>query len=127
MNPFTDTLVAQIKDAEIAAFVAYWDQLEALVIRVYKGKQAVAEDEEEWKAIQPWLQKHYPQWREVLHPFWQGATIGGEPAKGDPFEFLLAASEAAEFIGNWLAMQTLPAARQAINAWLIALIGLERE
>jgi hypothetical protein len=125
MNPFTDTLIAQIDDTEVSAFVAYWDRLEALVIRVYKGKVAAAEDVKEWKAIHPWLQTHYPHWREVLHPFWQDAIIGVEPAKDDPFEFLLATSEAAEFVGNWLAMQTLPAARQVINAWLLAFINAQ--
>jgi len=125
MNPFTDTLVAQIDDAEAAAFVSYWDRLEALVIRVYKGKEATAEDAEEWAAIRQWLETHYPHWREALHPFWQDATIGGKPATSDPFEFLLNVQKAAEFLENWPAMQTLPAARQAINGWLIALISAQ--
>jgi len=32
---------------------------------------------------------------------------------------LMGHSTAADFVGNWPAMQHLPAARQAINEWLL--------
>jgi hypothetical protein len=40
----------------------------------------------------------------------------------DPFARLLAAGAARDFAGNWAAMQTLPAAREALNRWLMDLI-----
>jgi hypothetical protein len=118
-NPFTDTLVKQIKNESVIKFVGYWDRLEALVIRVYKGKEATPDDEREWSQMRSWLLKDHPRWQEALHPFWQGATVGGEPARDDPFERLLTYTHARDFAGNWLAMQTLPAARQALNSWLV--------
>jgi hypothetical protein len=121
-NPFTESLIRQIKNDSIVRFVSYWDRLEALVIRVYKGKDASADDEREWSQIRTWLQKEVPGIKDVLHPFWQGATIGGEPAREDPFERLISFGQARDFLGNWAAMQTLPAARQALNQWLVELI-----
>ena len=121
-NPFTDTLVKQVKNKRIAAFTAAWDRLEALVIHIYKSKVVSPEDEREWSEIHLQLAKAYPRWKDALHSFWQNATIGGERAKDDPFDRLLAAPNAHSFVGNWLAMQTLPAARQAINEWLVDLI-----
>src|SRR5687767_2796943 len=121
-NPFTESLIRQIKNDSIVRFVSYWDRLEALVIRVYKGKDATADDEREWSQIRVWLQKEVPGMKDVLYPFWQGATIGGEPAREDPFERLINFGQARDFIGNWAAMQTLPAARQALNQWLVDLI-----
>jgi hypothetical protein len=126
-NPFTDTLVKQVKNKRIAVFVATWDRLEALVIRVYKSKAASQEDEREWSHIHNELIKEYPRRKDALHPFWQDATIGGERAKDDPFDRLLATSNAHSFVGNWLAMQTLPAARQAINQWLVDLINKQHQ
>ena len=32
-NPFTESLIRQIKNDSIVRFVSYWDRLEALVIR----------------------------------------------------------------------------------------------
>jgi hypothetical protein len=121
-NPFTESLIRQIKNDSIAKFVSNWDKLEALVIRVYKGKVASADDEREWVKVRTWLQKEMPGMKDVLFPFWQDATIGGEPAREDPFERLIATALARDFVGNWAAMQTLPAARQAINQWLVELI-----
>lgn len=126
-NPFTDTLIKQIKNESVVKFVSYWDRLEALVIRVYKGKEAAPDDEREWSQVRAWLIKDYHQWRDTLHPYWQGARIGGEPARDDPFDRLLGAAQPREFVGNWTAMQTLPTARQAINLWLVDLIKRQHQ
>jgi hypothetical protein len=126
-NPFTDTLIKQLRNDAVIKFVSFWDRLEALVIRVYKGKDAAPDDEREWSQVRAWLLKEYAQWRDMLHPYWQGTRIGGEPAKDDPFERLLSSAQAREFVGNWTAMQTLPAARQAINTWLVDLIKRQHQ
>lgn len=118
MNPFTRFLVRRVQNQSLQQFVAYWDRLEVLVIAVYKSRQATPENEIEWAAIRPSLQNLYQLWAERLAPFWVNALVAGEKAKEDPFLALLMPARAADFIGNWRAMQTLPAARESLNQLL---------
>ncbi len=119
MNPVTHSLLKQVQDAELEAFVQLWDALEALVIRVYKGKAAAVEDREEHSRLRAALQVRYPRWQPVLDPHWRRARLAGELAREDPFRFLLQIEDAAGFAGSWTAMQSLPAAREALNAYLL--------
>jgi hypothetical protein len=121
MNPFTRFLLRRrLRHSSLDDFVDRWDRLERLVIRVYKGKGATAEDETIYVEIRPWLHQHYPQWQPQLQAYWPQAMIGGQPAREDPFLFLLQAEEAVDYVDNWLAMQTLPAAREALNKLVTA-------
>jgi hypothetical protein len=119
MNPFTRSLLGQIQDEELAAFVRRWDALEALVIRVYKVGEAGEADLAEHSRLRLVLLEAYPGWRPALDPHWRRARLAGELAREDPFAFLLAVPQAAGFIQNWTAMQTLPAAREALNGYLL--------
>ncbi len=122
MNPFTVSLFHYIQDPHLAEFILHWDPLEALVIRVFKGKSASPEDESEHHQLREWLQVHYPRWKNELEPYWRVALVSGRAAEKDPFEFLLSVPEAAGFIKNWAAMQNLPAARQALNQYILGSI-----
>jgi hypothetical protein len=115
MNPFTRYLFGQRPDKPLADFIANWDALERLVIRVFKGKQATAADLSEFAGLQAELRQQYPQWRAALAPFWAEALVGGVRPSTDPFLDLLDTPTAADFVGNWGAMQRLPAAREALN------------
>ncbi|MEW5986230.1 MAG: hypothetical protein AB1791_06320 [Chloroflexota bacterium] len=119
MNPFTRFLAGRMADHPLLDFIIHWDALEALVIRVYKGQGATAADETEYHVLHTWLREHYPTWREHLQVYWPKALIGGRPADSDPFLALLAAGQASDFVGNWAAMQTLPAARETLNQLLM--------
>lgn len=119
MNIVTRTLAKKVKDRRLKEWIAHWDALEALVIRVYKGKAATAENEAEWGRLRSWLLQAYPRWEAALRPHWQKALLAGEPAGEDPFCRLMAFAQAREFVDNWAAMQTLPAAREALNRLLI--------
>jgi hypothetical protein len=128
MNIVTRALAIKIKDRRLKDWIAHWDALEALVIRVYKGNQAGAQDEAEWGRLRPWLQKEYPRWETALGPHWRQAHVAGEPAREDPFLRLLAYEQAQAFVGNWAAMKTLPAAREALNRLLMEMgEGKDRE
>jgi hypothetical protein len=115
MNPFTRFLFGQRSDRRLADFIANWDALEALVIRVFKGKMATAVDQAEFARLQDDLNRQYPQWRAALAPLWAEALVGGVRPSSDPFADLLDVQTAADFVGNWAAMQRLPAAREALN------------
>lgn len=115
MNLFTHFLQQWTDNRDLDAFVTHWDRLERLVIRVYKGKMARPEDEADYQQLQSWLQNNYPKWQPELYPHWQAAKVAGHPAGQDPFAHIFRHKSAAAFIGDWDAMQHLPAAREALN------------
>jgi hypothetical protein len=127
MNPFTAALLKQIDDRRLVEFARRWDELEALVIRVFKGKAAQAGDAREHRRSRAWLQANYPRWEPELARYWPQARLAGGPAKQDPFAFLLNVDKAEGFIGNWAAMQNLPAAREALNQYLADRIEAGRD
>jgi hypothetical protein len=122
MNPFTRFLLGRGRreDQALQAFVEQWDVLEALVIRVFRSKGAETADEAQYQQISSWLRDNYPLWQKRWQPYWQGALVGGLPAVQDPFQRLLTAEKAADFVGDWQAMQYLPAAREALNRYIQA-------
>ena len=125
MNPYTQSLLAQIKDRRLVEFVTHWDALEGLVVRVYKSGQATGQDEAEHARVRPWLQQRYTRWQSALAAHWPQTRAGGEPVQRDPFADLIAPQHAADFVDNWTAMQILPAAREALNGLLVEIIEAE--
>ena len=119
MNPFTRAIAKRTIDRRLAGFIRHWDGLEALVIRVYKNQGASQRDEREYTRLRAWLEKNYPRWRDALEAHWRSTRSGGQPTQEDPFAGLIATEQAGAFVGNWLAMQTLPAAREALNQFLV--------
>lgn len=88
------------------------------MIRVYRAGAATSGDEATYSRDRNWLLERYPRWQTALTPYWQRTTIDGELVVEDPFEMLLSVRQAHRFVDNWAAMQTLPAAREALNEWL---------
>ena len=120
VNPFTRFLSQFMPDHDLDQFVAAWDSLEQLVIRVYKSKRSTAADEQAFGSVQAQLRSAYPQWKTQLVPYWQATLVGGKLAERDPFERLFSAESAAAFVDDWDAMQHLPAAREALNRFIVA-------
>lgn len=125
-NPFTAELLARLAErravdaAALAPFVAAWDRLEALVIDVYRAGRAGRADEAAWAALRPSLAAAYDGIAAPLAAHWPRVRAGGRPCATDPFRTLLETPSAAAFVGNRAAMQTLPAAREALNRLLVA-------
>lgn len=120
MNPFTRFLRQWTQgNADLDDLVEQCDALESLVIRVYKAGAATAADEAQYQTIRRWMRENYPAWQDVLRPFWQQAQVAGRPAADDPFLRLTAPESASAFVGDWQAMQMLPAAREALNRLVI--------
>lgn len=118
-NPFTRFLSNEVDDDPLIAFIDYWDRLEALVISIYKNDAAGSEDEREYEQVWPWLIENYPVWRSEFRPYWSQSGTGGGLEREDPFTRLLAAPSAAEIAGDWTLMQALPAAREALNLFVL--------
>lgn len=106
---------------DLNAFIERWDQLESLVINTYRSGVVTAETETVYGELRAWLAAHYTRWADALAPFWQTAREGGALPTSDPFARLFAAPSATAFIDNRPAMQALPAAREALNAYLLSL------
>ena len=118
MNPFSRFLSQWTKDRSLVEFTAYWDRLEKLVVMVHREKIALSEAEPEFAEVWLWLRQHYGRWVEILRPFWQQTKAAGEPIQTDPFKLLLDLETPGAILGNWHAMQHLPAAREALNLFL---------
>ena len=118
MNPFTRFLSQWSKNRSLADFIAHWDRLEKLVVLVHREKLPLAEAEPEFAEVWPWLRQRYDQWEEWLRPYWQQTKAAGERTQTDPFQLLLDLENPAAILGNWRAMQHLPAAREALNRFV---------
>ncbi len=126
MNPVTRALLRQLRDGQLNKFAEDWDNLESLVVEIYKQKSLSFEQQEEFFQLQKGLQERYAALREELGLFWPKTKVRGEPVIADPFAALIAKRAAQEFVGNWDAMRTLPAAREALNLMLMARIEKKR-
>jgi hypothetical protein len=119
VNPFTRFLAEQSGDSHLQEFIAHWDKVERLVLRVYRTKRAAPRDEDEYRETRDWLRQDYPRWRERFRPFWEKMVLAGEQLTRDPFEAFLAVPHVTYFKENWPALQALPAARETLNQYLL--------
>jgi hypothetical protein len=119
MNPFTKYLSQWTNDDSFLSFVERWDRLERLVIGVYRGKMDLDMAEPEFQLIWPWLRSKYLAWEEILQPYWQATRAAGDHTRIDPFRLLLGIDSPKDIPGDWRLMQHLPAAREAINRYLV--------
>lgn len=120
MNPFSRYLRQWNEDKGLEVFVSYWDRLERVMVAVYRQKCTPAEAEGEFGVVWAWLRQEYPRWQEVLRPYWQSTWAAGEPTQVDPFQLLLDLPTVQAIGGDWNRMQQLPAAREALNCYLLA-------
>lgn len=120
MNPFSKYLRQWSNDRDFDGFVEQWDALERLVISVYRGKMAPEAAVQAYEGLWPRLREHYDHWEASLTPYWTATRAAGEPTQTDPFRLLLAIPGPEAIPGDWRAMQHLPAAREAINRYLVA-------
>lgn len=118
MNPFTRFLNQWSKNSSLTEFINYWDRLEKLVVLVYRKKMSLAAAETEFSYVWTWLRKNYEGWSAHLRPYWQQTKAAGEQTKTDPFQLLLDIEVPADILGDWRAMQHLPAAREALNLFV---------
>ena len=88
------------------------------MIEVYRQKTTPEAAQADYEEIWPWLRRQYPKWQSILTPYWRRSTVDNEPLEEDPFQILLALPAPEGILNNWLAMQLLPAAREAINLYL---------
>lgn len=118
-NPFTRFLSQWSRDGSFEAFVTHWDVLEQVVVGVYREKMTAADAAPLFDEAWPWLREAYPDWEAALRPYWEPTLAGGKQVTQDPFRLLLAIPNPAAIPGDWTAMQHLPAAREAINRYVV--------
>lgn len=119
MNPFSKYLRQFARDQDFDAFVAQWDVLESVVIGVYRDKMLIEQAQTAFSTTWPQLRQIYPQWEPGLRSCWQLTKAAGELTQVDPFQLLLDIQTPEQIKGDWKAMQHLPAAREAINRYLL--------
>lgn len=123
-NPMTQAILRKINNPALAAFVEQWDEVEVLVVRVFRAGVVLPEDESVYTALRSSLLERFPRWQAQLQPYWGVTSIKGDLVQRDPFLRILSIESADGFVGDWNAMQHLPAAREALNNFLIDQIEL---
>ena len=103
------------------AFARYWDEVETLIIQVYKSGKARRADRADWRALRAGFPAVYAPVERPLASHWPGTRAGGEPVTENPFLRLVGTESARSFVGDWSSMQHLPAAREALNRLLVHL------
>ncbi|MFN8423133.1 MAG: hypothetical protein U0470_06980 [Anaerolineae bacterium] len=102
-NPYTAHLLAQLPPGggavAIAAFVADWDRLETLVIRVFRAGAAGAEDAASGRRCAS-LAAPCRAFDDLAH-HWPLTRVAGEPCAVDPFRALVDVPIAGTFVANW--------------------------
>lgn len=126
MNPYTAHLQSLLPpgrgdDIVLAEFVAGWDRVEAFVIRVFRANIADGADASEWDELRRALAARYAAFADTLAVYWPHALVAGERCTADPFRAVLDVATASSLVANRTAMQTLPAARETLNRWLVVL------
>lgn len=119
-NPFTHFLQQWNRRSDLDEFISYWDALERMVIGVYREKMSIPEAAAEFARVWPWLRQHYGDWQEALRPFWRQTKAAGALTQTDPFQLLLDLPGPQDIVGDWRAMQHLPAAREALNQFILS-------
>ncbi len=122
MNPVTQALLKELNEPTLDAFVQDWDALNDLIIDIFKQRSLSFDQQEIFFEVQERLRKAYPNLATELEPFWRRTKIKGEVITSDPFQSLISKEAAKEFVENWDAMKTLPAAREALNEMLMTRI-----
>jgi hypothetical protein len=119
-NLVTAAILKKLDDPGLAALAQAWDELEALVVSVYRNRAATLEDEQEYHRLRRKLSRAYPRYQAALEPFWRRSRIKKEPVRADPFLAILQVEDARQLAADWQIMQTLPAAREALNQFLLS-------
>jgi hypothetical protein len=119
MNPVTRSLLKKVPEAELHHFVEGWDELEALVVQIFRQKSVTFHQQEIFFGLQTSLLEGHAKYKAELDGFWPTTKVKGDFVRMDPFLQLLRVSAAREFVENWEAMKTLPAAREALNQMLM--------
>jgi hypothetical protein len=119
MNPFTKYLRQWSGDSSLSDFIDLWDRLERVVVGVYREKMTIDQAQVEFDVVWPPLRDRYPFLESGLRNYWQQTRAAGEPTQIDPFQLLIDLPNPQAIVENWRAMQHLPAAREALNHYLV--------
>ncbi|MGA9531448.1 MAG: hypothetical protein WBR18_01920 [Anaerolineales bacterium] len=126
-NPVTNSLLSRIDDESLHRWVDMWGQLERLAVSVYRCERAGWRARRRYRALRRQLNAGYAGWQDEFAGHWEGQTVGGKPLIVDPFASLLAIESASDLVDNWPALQLLPAAREALNGYLVARIAISQD
>lgn len=119
MNPVTVMLLERVDWPEFETWVRHWDRLESLYLTVYRSGSASRRQRREYRRLRRELRSGYELWRDPLSEHWRTVEVDGSRLQGDPFESLTRHDVLRADRIDWRDLQTLPAAREALNSFLL--------
>jgi hypothetical protein len=121
-NPATQALLDQLDRPDLRPFVAAWDEFEALVIAIHRQKVDPTAAQGQFQTVRAALLEGYPALASQLVPFISQVRVQGQPLANDPFRHLLTPETPTAWLEDWPRMQVLPAAREALNLYLLSIL-----
>jgi len=115
-NPFTRFINRSEPGSDLARFIAAWDDLEEILIAVYRRGLPEAPEASRWEMLRSDLRKLYPSVRTALAPHLPAHS----PDDSDPVLATLEMGSLDEMPGNLVLLKTLPNIREAINRSLLS-------
>jgi len=119
-NPVTARLAVGVADPELLEFIRGWDQMEALVIDLYRAGKVQRDQQEAHRRLRRQLLLAYHRWKAHLAPYLQELQADGG-LSGDPFEAILATRRPGKLASSRAGLESLPHARQVLNHFLLGL------
>jgi hypothetical protein len=119
MNPVTKSLLKDISDNSLKAFVHQWDRFEQLIIEINRQKSLSFTQQQEFFDLKEKLGASYSPWESEMRIYWRQTRIKEGNLTTDPFRLLLNSDTAHDVLGSWEAIKLLPAAREAMNLMLM--------
>lgn len=112
-------LLDRVDWPELETWIRRWDRLEFLYLTVYRSGSASRRQRREYRRLRRVLRSGYEFWREELSEHWRTAEVDGRRLQRDPFETLTRQDVLSADRIDWRDLQTLPAAREALNSFLL--------
>lgn len=100
-------------------FVSDWGELESLCIATFKAERFSAQDAQSWSVLRKRITRAYGKFEHDLRPYWAAVKVEGQIVQEDPFRRILSVEALSDVVGNWSLMQQLPAAREALNHFIL--------
>jgi hypothetical protein len=127
MNPVTTMLLEQLDWPEFETWVDCWDRLEQTLMMVYRSGLVSDDQQREYRALRKTLLSSYRTWRSELKVYWRATRVAGKQLDEDPFMALTASKRLSVEDVDWGTVQMLPAAREALNSFLLDAVNRRKD
>lgn len=126
LNPVTAMLLEKVDSQELRGWTEAWGRLERMLLAVYRSGAVLDEQRRAYRRLRSEIRVDYGRWEADLKVHWQSAQVAGVPLERDPFVYLTTPEDLTAGFVTWQVIQILPAAREALNSFLLEIVRRKR-